>query len=491
MSRRDRTNWRSNQVISIRYRLSFVVAATLLAGSCDDPAAPLPSGVVSVSIDSSAGPIIRTATVTLERAASVEVTYGAPGTPVLRITADSQSTVYRITLPRLRAGLKYRIQAAIPDEGGVHEATFGTGALPAALARIELETTGVPSLPVALVEIAGAPQGEFTGLLTVDQGEIVGYIPVPNALFGMTRRPNGHIVVLHSETGLVSHRLDGSVAHQLPQTSAATAYGRIHHDLTATPSNTILFIANDTARIDGVLVTGEALWEWNPEAATVVKRWTAFDHLDWRTERGRGSSRSTPGNWLHGNGIQYGPRGNVLMSLRNINQVISIAPNFGSVEWKLGGQNSTLTVSESDRFYGQHYVTEPTLNRLLVYDNGFERPGCIAPPAAPCYTRAIEYVIDPGGRTATNFWEYRHSPDLYAALVGSARRLSNGNTVVLFGMSLQSESSGPLTAVEVNGAGAVRWRLSVDPGEPVPAPSRLYRLTPIESLSGEIPSQFR
>jgi hypothetical protein len=481
--------------MSLPYRLGAVLALGLLISSCDDPAEPLPSGVLSVSIDSSAGPIIRVATITLERPAPVEVTYGAPGTPVLRLTADSGSVTYRITLPRLRADSEYRLQVGIPEEGGVHESIFGTASLPPELGRINLETTGEPSLPVALIEIAGAPQGEFTGLLIVEQGEIVGYVNVPLALFGMTRRANGQIVVLQSQSGLSSYRLDGSLAHNLPQTGPGVAYGRIHHDVTATPSNTILFITNDTARVDGELVTGEALWEWNPETGFVVKRWSAFDHLDWRTERGRESTRSNAGNWLHGNGIQYGPRGNVIMSLRNINQVISIAPDFQSVEWRLGGDNPTLAIPDGDRFFGQHYVSEPALNRLLVYDNGFERPGCTSPPDAPCYTRAVEYQIDPIAQTATKVWEYRHSPDIYAALVGSARRLPNGNTVVLFGMSVQNESSGPITAVEVNQQGDVLWRLTVPntaAATPTPGPpSRLYRVTSIGSLLGESEAAFR
>lgn len=484
---------------SNRLRPIGLFALLLLAGSCDEPAAPLPSGVVSVSIDSSVAPLIRVATITLERAAPVEVTYGAPGTPVLRITADSQSTVYRVILPRLRESLEYRLQVGIPTEPGVHETTFGTGALPPNLASIQLETTGQPSLPVALIEVAGAPQGEFTGLLIVEQGAIVGYMTVPQSLFGMTRRANGDIGLMHPLQGLVVQRLDGTVVHQLAPSSSSTAYGRIHHDLTATPSNTILFIANDVQTVDGVAVTGESLWEWSPEAGTVVKRWSAFDHLDWRTERGRESTRSNAGNWLHGNGIQYGPRGNVIMSLRNINQVISIAPNFQSVEWRLGGDNPTLAVADGDRFFGQHYVSEPQLNRLLVYDNGFERPGCMEPPNAPCFTRAIEYQIDRAANTATKVWEYRHSPELFAALVGSARRLPNGNTVVLFGMARQNQSSGPITAVEVSPAGVVQWRLTVPNTEKDELgsvntqgpPSRLYRLTPISSLLGETESSFR
>ncbi|MDQ3082092.1 MAG: aryl-sulfate sulfotransferase [Gemmatimonadota bacterium] len=481
--------------MSIRLRPRVLLALAVLVplvNSCDDPAAPVPSGVVSVSIDSSAGPIIRVATITLERAAPVEVIYGAPGTPVLRIAVDSQSTVYRIPLPRLRAGSVYRFQAGIPADGGVHETTFGTAALPPDLAEIELEETGTPTAPVALVEIASAgaraSDPGFTGMLMVERGKIVGYVRVPGALFGSTRRANGHIVVVHPTLGLVSHRLDGSVAHQVSQAPAGVLFRRIHHDAIATPSNTILFIANDTLTVDGTHVVGEGLWEWNPEAGTVVKRWSAFNHLDWRTERGLEGGRSVPGNWLHGNGIKYGPRGNVVMSLRNISQVISISPDFSTVEWKLGGANPTLALPNADRFFGQHYVSEPAPNRILVYDNGYARPGCSVHTDAACYSRAVEYSINNVAKTATQVWEYRHAPKIYAELVGSAVRLSNGNSVVLFGMRLpESNSSGPRTAVEVNDAGTVRWRLNFLSENP----TRLYRVTPASALLGESSGAFK
>jgi hypothetical protein len=487
------------EVIAIRYKLGAVLALSLVVSSCDnEPAAPLlSSGVLSVVVDSSAGPLIRVATITLERAAPVRVTWGGKDTPVLAFEADSQKAVYKIILPRLRGDTEYRLQASIPGEGGVHETTFGTGPLPSTLASIQLEVTGDPSLPVQLVEIAGAQADQFVGLLAVEKGHIVGYISVPPALFGMTRRSNGDIVVLHSTNGLEVHRLDGTVVHRLPQGGTATAYGRIHHDVTATPSNTLLFIADDKRQIGSVMVTGESLWEWNPESGTVIKRWSAFDHLDWATERGRGSTRSVPGNWLHGNGIQYGSRGNVLMSLRNINQVISIAPDFSSVEWKLGGDNGTLAIKEEDRVYGQHYVSESAPNRLLVYDNGFERPGCVivnGVATGECYTRAVEFDIDPVAMTAKKRWQYRHTPtDIYASLVGSARRLPNGNTTILFGMYGPGESTspdgstGPRAAVEVTEEGQVRWTLTVKSENP----KRVYRLTPVASLLGEVAGSFQ
>lgn len=480
----------SPHVKTLPFKLCALLALSILLSSCDDPADPLPSGVLVVSIDSSAGPITRFATITLERAAPVRVTYGAPDVPdapALTITADSNAVVHRIWLPRLRAGIEYTIEAGIPADGGVHVGQFGTGALPADLAEITLEEIGTPTAPVALVEIAAAggnaPPPGFTGLLMVERGEIVGYIRVPGALFGATRRANGEIVVVHPTLGLVRHRPDGSVIDQLSQPPLGVTYRRIHHDVTATPSNTLLFIANDTLTIDGTHVIGESLWEWTPETGAIVKRWSSFTHLDWRTERGPPGSRSVPGNWLHGNGIKYGPRGNIVMSLRNISQVISISPDFSSVEWKLGGANPTLALADADRFFGQHYVSEPTPNRILVYDNGFARPGCATYTDAACYTRAVEYEINTVARTATQRWEYRHSPNkIYADLVGSAVRLSNGNTVVLFGMRGEdAPASGPRTAVEVNEAGVVRWRLDFLSDNP----TRIYRVTPAASLVGE------
>ena len=479
----------SLQVKNFSFKLCACLALTALFASCDDPADPLPSGVLSVSIDSSAGPITRFATITLERPAPVRVTYGLPDAsdaPVLTITADSNKAVYKIWLPRLRAGSVYTLEAGIPADGGVHVTEFGTGALPADLAEITLEEIGTPTAPVALVEIAAAggnaPPPGFTGLLMVERGEIVGYIRVQGALFGATRRANGEIVVVHPTLGLVRHRPDGSVIDQLTQPPQGVLYRRIHHDVTATPSNTLLFIANDTLTIDGTHVIGESLWEWTPETGAIVKRWSSFTHLDWRTERGREGGRSVPGNWLHGNGIKYGPRGNVVMSLRNISQVISISPDFSTVEWRLGGASPTLALPDADRFFGQHYVSEPAPNRILVYDNGFARPGCSTHVDAACYTRAVEYSVNTAASTATKVWEYRHSPKIYAELVGSAVRLSNGNTVVLFGMlDGESSSSGPRTTVEVNDAGVVRWRLDFIGDNP----TRIYRVTPAASLVGE------
>jgi hypothetical protein len=311
----------------VPYRALAVTLAAIVGAGCEETVAPPAlSEVLTVAVDTTAMPLVRRVTVVLRAAGPATVTWGATGTPVLTLTADSAAFVHQFLVPRLRQGRTYIVEASAPGSTRAPlRATFATDSLPPVVRAIRINRTGTPSLPVALIEVVGATQ--FAGLLMIEDGEIAGWLPLVGSLFGATRRNNGDITLLDASLGLTSYRIDGTLAHRLPQptTAAPTLYGRIHHDVIATPQNTLLFIANDTRVLGTETVVGEALWEWSPETGTVQKRWSAFDFLNWNVLRG---SRSVPGNWLHGNGLGFGPRGNVLMSLRNADQVISISPDF-------------------------------------------------------------------------------------------------------------------------------------------------------------------
>lgn len=446
--------------------------------ACDDATGPAaPSQVAQVVIDTTRIPLVRTVTVTMQTAGPARVTWGAEGTPTLTLTADSASLTHRFLITRLRQGKAYTVEARGSATGAAStRVQFTTDSLPPILRAIQINQVGTASLPVAFIEVVGATQ--FGGLLIVEDGQIVGWLPLVGSLFGATQRDNGNVVMLDGALGLTEYTLGGTLVRRLPhpETGAPTPYGRIHHEVIASRNNTLYFIANDTKVVGTDTVVGEAIWEWNPEAGTTTQRFTVFDHLNWNTLRG---ARSTTGNWLHGNGLNIGPRGNLVMSLRNADQAISISPDFQRVEWTLGGSDGQLGIATADKFFGQHYVSEPTEGRLLVFDNGFERPG-------GSYSRAIEYQINVAGDTATKVWEYRNTPEIYASLVGSARRLPNGNTSIMFGMYPgQTGSTGPVTAVEVTPAGVPVWRLTFGPQL-----TRLYRITPKASLLGEAVGEF-
>jgi hypothetical protein len=63
----------------------------------------------------------------------------------------------------------------------------------------------------------------------------------------------------------------------------------------------------------------------------------------------------------------------------------------------------------------------------LVYDDGDLLP-------TP-HTRAVEYALDTTAKTATMVWEYLPNPPIYTLAVGSVQRLTNGNTLVGFGLA--------------------------------------------------------
>jgi hypothetical protein len=127
---------------------------------------------------------------------------------------------------------------------------------------------------------------------------------------------------------------------------------------------------------------------------------------------------------------------------------------------------------------GQHTAAEVAPNRVLLFDNGLDRPG------GELFSRASELRIDPASNTATIVWEYRTSPDTYAPIVGSARRLQNQNTVVTFGVAAgalaQFPDAGPVGVYEVTPGGETPWSVTFE------GINLLYRANPLGTLGGEI-----
>jgi len=163
-----------------------------------------------------------------------------------------------------------------------------------------------------------------------------------------------------------------------------------------------------------------------------------------------------------------------VVSLPALNQVISIASDYQRLEWRLGGPNATIVPDPSGEFWFQHTAQEIAPNRLLLFDNGRDRPGKL-------FSRALELVLDPAMGTAAKAWEFRPTPDVYAPIVGSARRLKDGPTLVDFGTRPGVlGSSGPIVVYEVGPDGLPTWSLRVVGGELLN-----YRATPMDDLAGE------
>ncbi len=220
-------------------------------------------------------------------------------------------------------------------------------------------------------------------------------------------------------------------------------------------------------------LTDSVIQEVNAQGQ-VVYTWNSAEHLDPATE-----TTTTPGHedYAHINSIHVMADGDILASFRHLSAVLKIAwrahDGFsrGDIVWSLGGRHGDFTFADDPYPSGpcaQHTATELASGHILIYDNGSGVLGddpahCVDPdnPTGPTIarqqSRVTEYAVDPGAGTATLVWDYT-VPGRYTYFAGSARRLTNGNTLV--GWAAERRA----TASEVDSAGNLLWELKNDDG---------------------------
>jgi hypothetical protein len=447
------------------------MAAAILAaaGACHDVTRPQlpPPGIEAVTVIMSAG--TPTLHVELESPAPVDVVYWEDPAHPLRVRTAAADTAHDVQLLRTHFGrtVAYEVHA-IGSDGGEGQGVSGqirTPSLPDDLAAVSLAAHGSLSVPLVLLEVNGA----FKGFVIVDgSGEVVWYRRTEGAAQGSTVRANGNFVLNDAGHALYEVTPGGAVVHSLDMGSRSVI---VHHDVIATPRNSLLFIATESGSAHGQSLTGDAIWEWTPETGQLVKRWSAFDWFDPAVDWG---IRSYAADWLHTNSLALGPHGNIIVSCNWLDQVISIAPDWGHIEWKLGGARGDFAVDSASLFIGQHTAQLLSATRVLLFDNGRDRPD------GAKYSRALELVLDTLAKSAHQTWEFRPSPDIFAPYVGAARRLPNGNTLVQFGFGAgQQGSTGPIETFEVRPDGSVAWTLTIG------GVTTVYRATPLLHIGDE------
>jgi hypothetical protein len=443
----------------------FLVVGSVACQETTSPPSLFP-GILDLGMEATGEPNFASLRVRLDREAAVEVEYWTEGTHRLRV-ASPPGVEHTLLLSRLRAGSTYDFHLRTwgpGDHGGESRSgQFTTGVLPADLAEIRFDAAGAPTSPLILLVVNNTQTGGFTGFVVVDaEGEVVWYLRVEGPT-GITRRANGNFAFV-STPGLVEVAPTGATVAEAPSDPEAR---RFHHDVIATPGNTLLAIATDTQTVGGTRFTGESIWEWAPESGELRKRWSAFDVLDPFADRG---PRFSEENWIHANSLWLGTRENVLLSSNYLNQVLSISPDFSSLEWRMGGPNATIVVEEEERFSGQHTAAEMEDGRILLFDNRREQGG---------YSRAVEFELD--GDRARRVWEWRPERDNFASVISSARRQPGGGTLVAFGTSAGLVgSTGPVEVYEVSREGDVLWCLQVS------GLFALYRAEPLFDIAGEV-----
>jgi hypothetical protein len=161
---------------------------------------------------------------------------------------------------------------------------------------------------------------------------------------------------------------------------------------------------------------GQRVWEWR-----------AWEQLDPETDAI--TFNEPRGEWTHGNAVVPIDGDCVLVSLRSISTVGLVDRTTGDFRWKVG----------YDVLSQQHDPTLLANGNLLVFDNGTH------PKDRPY--RTLSRVIELNPVTKEIAWEYRDAPwqNFFSPLMGTARRLPDGNTFInegLFGRMFQVTPAG-------------------------------------------------
>lgn len=135
----------------------------------------------------------------------------------------------------------------------------------------------------------------------------------------------------------------------------------------------------------------------------VVWQWDATDYPEFYTSSQESNNFSCDStlDYMHPNALAIDPLdSNLLLSMRNMNQIVKINRKTGAICWRLGGVNSDFKLDEGQQFYGQHSPRYLADNRTLQWvDNG--------QPTQRPYTRVLEAQIDEVNKTLVNYKTYK------------------------------------------------------------------------------------
>lgn len=438
----------------------------------------------------------------------VVVEYWSEGTgPFVTVPVSTTGTNFSVEVMQLRALTQYDFQVFLETSSNTpalqSQGTFVTGPLPPGLQNAKIQLTqGTPTYGLLLLDYNCT---NFNGIVAIDrEGQIVWYYQNDNQVFAVSPESDHNMVFneISQNIGYTMKEIapDGTVLHSvddvLENGALCAPHGRWNHEMLVRPDNKVWTIG---AEIQPVIIngkytlqTGGTIEEWNMTTGTVTQLVSLFDLLDPVTDR-RVDSNTTGGfywtgsqnqyagiaeDWTHANSLDVMPNGDILMSLRHLDQIIAIKPDFSGIDWKLGGVGSNFTFpNPSDQFYHQHYVRMLPNGDILLFDNGNLRPT----DQGGQYSRALELKLNFSTMQATKVWEYRSTPDLFSSAVGSVIRLANGNTVVDFGVDPNNDNPPIFKVVEADPAGnAVATTTISSPGK-----GDQYRAIPINSLNGE------
>ena len=335
-------------------------------------------------------------------------------------------------------------------------------------------------LDVTLLDVNNSVVHRWT---TLFRGKSIRFLP-DGSLLRSIRIPRGSAP---GQSGAIQrYALDGTLLWDWRYDAPGVS---VHHDISVLPNGNVLLIAaHDKTRAEAIaagrdpntisqVFKPERIIEVQPTGlttGTIVWEWDAWDHLvqDFDMARANfGVVANRPellninyptgtqlnGDWLHFNGIDYDPvHDRILLSCPRMNEVWVIDHSTTTAEakgstggrWKRGGDllyrwgnpaayDSGTTTSRVLGF--QHSPTfipqgMPGAGNILLFNNRYTAVRSSVVEFKPPLDASGAFLPRVGGvyGPVAPVWTYSDS-GFYSAILSSARRLPNGNTLVCSG----------------------------------------------------------
>ena len=214
-------------------------------------------------------------------------------------------------------------------------------------------------------------------------------------------------------------------------------YQTDQHDLQILSNGNALFLIYDWQTFDmsrvysggnpQATVIGCVIQEID-KSGNVVFQWRSWDYLDQIeiTDTNRPLD-DDPLRYIHCNSIEEDFDGNLLMSSRNLDEIIKIARPSGEIMWRMGGRKNEFKFLNDSGFSVPHDVRRLPNGNITVYDN--------ADVNLKTPSRGVEYRVDELNKTVTKVAEFYNTPATYGYFMGNVQRLANGNTLIGWGAS--------------------------------------------------------
>lgn len=295
----------------------------------------------------------------------------------------------------------------------------------------------------------------------VTTGAPVDFKVLPNGMLSYGRMYEYNQVVGGGPT--IFYMMDANYA-VVDSFKMGNGYTADSHEFQLLPNGHAVMLAYDLQPVDmsgivegghpGALVAGSIIQELDTEK-NVVFQWRSWDHYE-LTDSYQDLTLSKF-DAMHINSIELDHDGHFLVSAMALAEITKINRQTGDIIWRMGGKNNEFEFFNEDKtndpiyFMWQHDVRRIDNGNITVFDDG-------DPDLRP-YTRIVEYEIDETAQTATNVWQYRHDPDMYATFMGNAQRLPNGNTLIGWGYA---SFLGKTAITEVDPDGNVVFELTFD-----------------------------